>query len=110
MSKVHRNLLFSGLIFLLAIVPGIATAQGFAQTTPVASTRTARHAHAEQLDVNTATAEQLQAVAGITPIYAKRIVAGRPYTTKRQLLTHGILPASVYSQVKDELVAHRKRK
>ena len=109
MSKVHRNLSFCCLMFLF-LMPGIASAQEYVEIIPTASIRTARHAHAEQLDVNTATADQLQAVVGITPIYAKRIVAGRPYTTKRQLLTHGILPASVYSQVKDELVAHRKKK
>ncbi len=109
MSKAYRNISLCGWVLLLATVPGSWMVQGFAQTTHTASS--ARHrSHDEKLDVNAATAEQLQSVPGITPIYAKRIVAGRPYTTKRQLLTHGILSASVYSQVKDELVAHRKKK
>jgi DNA uptake protein ComE-like DNA-binding protein len=63
-----------------------------------------------QLDVNQASMAQLLRVPGITQIYAQRIVAGRPYTTKGQLKTSGILPPDVYAAVKDHLVAHRPKK
>ena len=69
-----------------------------------------RHHAAAKLDINTATLAQLQAVHGLGPVYAKRIVAGRPYTSKRQLKTRGILPDNLYMQVKDHLIAHRPKK
>ena len=69
-----------------------------------------RHRAAAKLDINTATLEQLQAIPGLGPVYAKRIVAGRPYTSKRQLKTRGILPANLYMQIKDHLIAHRPKK
>ena len=64
----------------------------------------------QQLDINHATIAQLMNVPGITQIYAQRIVAGRPYSTKGQLKTSGILPPDVYAKVKGHLVAHRPKK
>ena len=63
-----------------------------------------------QLDINHASIAQLLKVPGITQIYAQRIVDGRPYSTKGQLKTSGILPPDLYAKVKDHLVAHRPKK
>ena len=39
--------------------------------------------------------------------YVKRILEGRPYTAKNQLVTRGILPRAAYEQIKNGIVAHR---
>lgn len=62
------------------------------------------------VDINTATADQLKAVPGIGDAYAKRIIANRPYTSKNQLVSKGVLPQGVYDKVKDSLVAHHMKK
>ena len=49
------------------------------------------------LDINTATPDQLKAFKGIGDAYAKRIIDGRPYTAKNQLVTRGILPAGAWA-------------
>lgn len=59
------------------------------------------------LDINTATAEQLQALPGMGAEYAKRVIAGRPYTAKNQLATRGILPQDEYERIRELIVAHR---
>jgi len=57
------------------------------------------------VDINTANAGALQAVPGIGPTYAKKIIEGRPYTSKADLWRKKILPKGVYDNVKDYLIA-----
>jgi DNA uptake protein ComE-like DNA-binding protein len=63
-----------------------------------------------QVDINTASEAQLKAVPGIGDVYAKRIVKNRPYTSKDQLVSKGVMPQGVYDKVKGQLVAHRVKK
>jgi DNA uptake protein ComE-like DNA-binding protein len=60
------------------------------------------------MDINTATAAQLMTLPGIGDAYAKRIIAGRPYTAKNQLVTKGILPRATYDKIADKIVARKK--
>lgn len=63
-----------------------------------------------KLDINTATAEQLKAFSGIGDAYASRIIAGRPYTAKNQLVQKGVIPQATYEKIKDNIVASRPKK
>jgi competence protein ComEA len=85
----------------------IATAQDAAPK-PSISDKIA--ADATKLDLNTATPEQLKALPGMGDAYVKRIVDGRPYTAKNQLVTRGILPPAAYEQIKEQIIAHRSKK
>ena len=58
------------------------------------------------LDLNTATAAQLQRLPGITEVYAKRIVANRPYKVKHELETRRILPPAVYRKIRNRVFAN----
>lgn len=62
------------------------------------------------LDLNQATVEQLAALPGMGVVYARRIVEGRPYQSKNQLVTRGVLPRAAYEQMKDRVIAHRVAK
>jgi competence protein ComEA len=59
------------------------------------------------LDINTATPEQLLALPGMGRAYAQRVIAGRPYTAKNQLLSRGILPETAYEKIAPQIVAKR---
>lgn len=61
------------------------------------------------LDINTATAAQLETVPGIGAAYAKKIIAGRPYKSKDELTRKHVIPDGVYAKVKDHLVAKQSR-
>jgi competence protein ComEA len=63
---------------------------------------------AEPMDINSATAEELATLPGIGDVYSKKIVAGRPYRAKDDLLRRKILPASTYRKVKDLIIAKQK--
>jgi len=95
----------------------IAAAPAFAQTAtapaarPVAPTairQTAATPETARVDVNSATADQLAAVKGVTAIYAEAIVKGRPFKSVDELSTRKILPADVFAQVKEQLTIGHK--
>jgi DNA uptake protein ComE-like DNA-binding protein len=66
-----------------------------------------RASHADLLDINTATPEQLLALPGMGRAYVQRIIAGRPYTAKNQLVSRGILPEPAYEKIAAQIVAKR---
>lgn len=62
------------------------------------------------VDINSATDAELKGVPGIGDAYAAKIIAGRPYANKTQLKSRKILPAPLYEQVKDQLIAKQPQK
>jgi DNA uptake protein ComE-like DNA-binding protein len=95
----------------------LAAAQSIAQSapTPAPAAKPAQSisqkiaASKDLLDINTATAAQLKALPGMGDEYVRRIIAGRPYTAKNQLVQRGILPQSAYEQIKLQIIAHRPK-
>lgn len=69
-------------------------------------TMTATHkVKGDQVDLNSATKAELVALPGVGDVYAQKIIDGRPYANKAQLVSKGIVPKSTYEKFSAQVIA-----
>ncbi len=108
----HKSSRTLAVLFMLSLFATGAYAQGGAgskdatKKTASADSTAKKPKKADLVDINAASKEELTALAGIGDAYSQKIIDGRPYNTKHDLVTRKIIPQATYDQVKDKIIAH----
>jgi competence protein ComEA len=104
---MSRNIVAKVLVavFALSLISGMAVAQTGKRSTKPAATA---DSNAELLDINSASKDQLDALPGIGAAYSQKIIDGRPYAKKTDLVRKKILPLATYNKIKDKIIAKQK--
>jgi competence protein ComEA len=84
-----------------------------APATPKASpsdTRsTAAAPKSDMVDINSATAAELKTLPSVSDNDAAKIIQGRPYTDKSQLVSKKVVSEPTYEKIKDHVVARQSK-
>jgi DNA uptake protein ComE-like DNA-binding protein len=104
---MKRSRLFLVTALILAACVWSAS-PSFAQAKPKAPA--AATAAKTLLDINTASKADLTALPGIGDAYSQKIIDGRPYAKKDQLVSKKIIPQATYDKIKEMIIAKQAKK
>jgi competence protein ComEA len=105
------------LLFAALFAVGVLTAPAAFAQAPKADTKTDTKAKSDTkasvkpeekkklIDINSATVDELKSLNGIGDAYSKKIVDGRPYARKDELVKKKIVPQATYDKIKDQIIA-----
>jgi competence protein ComEA len=121
MKSIEKQLMaqIAVLVFALSLVGSVAVAQNAepGSKPEIASAASAQASGdamkaqpaTDKLDINTATKDQLKALPGIGDAYSQKIIDGRPYRAKNQLVQKKIIPQATYEKIKDLIIAKQPK-
>ena len=110
--KRFRILLLAALVVALAsslMAQATGTKPATGKTDNTAAASSSKIPVSQKIDINSASKDDLDKLPGIGAAYSQKIIDGRPYNTKRDLVTRKIIPQSTYDGIKDEIIAHRMK-
>ena len=105
--KLYRLVAFVVLSFLPAVTCAQPPKTGASETKKSQVSKKSTPV-ADLIDINSASADQLKSLVGIGDAYSKKIIEGRPYANKSQLVSRKIIPQATYDKIKDQIIANRR--
>src|SRR5580692_6750708 len=106
MNKHSIRIMLLALLLSVGMTASISYANAANQTPDSGSAMKAQTKPADKLlDINSATADQLKDLPGIGDKYSQKIIDGRPYVKKTDLVRKHIIPQATYNKIASMIIA-----
>src|SRR3954452_885583 len=99
-----------GLLSMFSFAQETSSSTSTKKETKTTTSSEKKSAKTNLVDINSATKDELTALPGIGDAYSQKIIDGRPYTNKAQLVSKKILPKGTYDGVKAQITAKHAAK
>ena len=99
--------LAAALFLSLLLVAGSGMAQTPSKATSAPSQNTGKKT--SLVDINSATKQELMELPGIGDAYAQKIIDGRLYRAKNQLVQKKIIPQATYDKISGQIVVKQNK-